>query len=616
MSDRPTNTSTDWRRRPRRERRDRSGTVPGQVQDRPVEPEQEVLPPGDEQEVVASRTLYSFIEPAVDLIATFGTPIVIAGIVGIIAGAVVLAFVPALRDPYGYITLGLGIGLVGLIALISLSTVFAAFLSRTGRYGVNSLVMLGAFLGIIVIINFISFGNNSRTDVTATQQFSLADSTRNLLRELDEPVQAIAFYRSDLASLQQDQIIRRAKVEDTLSEFQNRSNNFTYKFVDPDLEPEIARNYGVNQYESIVVEGMESGEVDIVQPTDQVYSELEQDLYTSILVATGQEQKKVYFLAGHGEKIISSTTGDGYSSIVEGLERDSYQVETLRWNPGEEDVSVPEDAALLVIAGPSGELPEAHARILGLYLQGKNADGAPRREGGRLIFLAEPDTKKSFQDFLGKWGVAVGDGYIRDLDRSVPSSPQTLRVQAYNYATAPPQIVQPRGTPLDVSFMPGATSLRPAANDRLRVPIPLAASSANSYLIDDVERTEPITDGEQSDPSGPFFPAMYVQAVGPVGGAAPTSEPPRNQISGLVVFGDSDFLANSFVNRGSGAAMFLNSANYLLGDYSLVSIRDYQYVFREWPLDNNQFNFVRFSSWFFLPGLMGLMAALVWWVRR
>jgi hypothetical protein len=62
--------------------------------------------------------------------------------------------------------------------------------------------------------------------------------------------------------------------------------------------------------------------------------------------------------------------------------------------------------------------------------------------------------------------------------------------------------------------------------------------------------------------------------------------------------------------------MFLNSANYLLGDFSLVSIHDRQFVFREFNLDQNQFNFVRFSSWFFLPGLMGLMAALVWWVRR
>lgn len=62
--------------------------------------------------------------------------------------------------------------------------------------------------------------------------------------------------------------------------------------------------------------------------------------------------------------------------------------------------------------------------------------------------------------------------------------------------------------------------------------------------------------------------------------------------------------------------MFLNSANFLLDDFSLVSIRDRPQVFREFNLDQNEVKFVRFSSWFFLPVLMGLMTGLVWWVRR
>ncbi len=96
----------------------------------------------------------------------------------------------------------------------------------------------------------------------------------------------------------------------------------------------------------------------------------------------------------------------------------------------------------------------------------------------------------------------------------------------------------------------------------------------------------------------------------------PSSQPPDNRFASLVVFGDADFLNNSFVDRGSGANLFLNTANYLLGDISLISIRDRQFVFREWNLDRNELNFVRFSSWFFVPGLMGLMATLVWWIRR
>ena len=166
--------------------------------------------------------------------------------------------------------------------------------------------------------------------------------------------------------------------------------------------------------------------------------------------------------------------------------------------------------------------------------------------------------------------------------------------------------------------MPGAASLRLLSEQNsLRLPSILAVTSSESYLIPDIERTEPLTTaGDLNDLKGVFSPALYVQSVRPVGAPALVGPPSGNEFSGLVVFGDADFVANSFVNRGGGSALFLNSANFLLGDISLVSIRDRAFVRREINLDQNQYDFVRFSSWFFLPGLMGLLASLVWWVRR
>ena len=635
MSDQPSDNSLDWRRRPRRERASR------EVAASEADSESAAAP---EEELVTSRTLFSYLEPVVDTIGSFGTPMVIAGIVGLVVGITLAAFVSSLRL-YGFITIGFSVVLLGLVTLIFLSSVFAAFISRTGRYGVNSLVMLAAFLGIVVVINFIAFGNITRVDTTATNQFSLAQRTRDLLDNLNQPVKATGFFVVDLpasvqAEVQRDLLVRQVKVEEKLREFENRSSKFSYEIKDPDLEPELARSLGVTQNESIVIEGLESGIADVVLPTDQFYTELEQDLYTSILVATGQGQKTVYFLTGHGERSIHGTGGDGYDSIRQGLEGDNYQVQTLRWDPLDTEVTVPDgscpageeigedgrcpsgvfplaNADLLVIARPTGELPDAHAEALNSYLAGRNPDGSGRREGGRMIFLAEPDTDESFLALLANWGVVVDRGYIRDLDGSVPGNPHTLRLERYNNSPLVSDISYPRGTPLQVAFMPGAAPIRfLAEEERVRIPIPLAVTTPNSYLIDDIERTDPVTEGDTADPQASFSPAVYVRGFGPVGAAAPTAQPPENETSGLVVFGDSDFIANSFADRGSGAALFLNSANFLLGDISLVSIRDRAFVRREINLDRNQYNFVRFSSWFFLPGLMGLMAALVWWVRR
>ena len=231
-----------------------------------------------------------------------------------------------------------------------------------------------------------------------------------------------------------------------------------------------------------------------------------------------------------------------------------------------------------------------------------------------MIFLAESETDRTFRNFLVRWGVLVDEGYILDLSRSVPGSPNILRLAAYN-PQAPTEIILPRGEPLQVSFMPGTTALG-MINDGLRLTLPLAATSAESYLIDDPDRTEPVTEGEDADRKGPFSPVVLIRSLGPVGSPAPVGQPADSEFSWLVVFGDSDFLANSFYGRGSGADLFLNSTNYLLGDFSLVSIRDKAFTFREFNLNRNEERFVRWSSWLFLPGLLALMAAFVWWVRR
>ena len=294
------------------------------------------------------------------------------------------------------------------------------------------------------------------------------------------------------------------------------------------------------------------------------------------------------------------------------MEGDNYEVANLSWALSDEEVTVPDDAALLVIAGPTGELPPAHANALDAYMAGRETDGEPRREGARLIFLAEHDTDDSFRAFLAFWGVVVTDAYIRDVEGSQPNAPRTLRVGIYN-PQAPPEIVAPRGQPLNVAFMPGAAAVQPIVEEtNTRTAIPIAATTQSARLISDIERTDPVDD----DPQRVFYPAVYLHIVGPVGSSAPTSQPPNNEVAGMTVFGDSDFIANGNVHRGSSAALFLNTANYLMGDFSLVSIRDREFIYREWNLDENEFNFVRFSTWLLLPGLMGLMAIVVWWVRR
>ena len=638
MASRPNSSDEgprDWRRRRRRR-----PAAPRSAEETPETAQDlgEGEQPESEEEQ-ASRPLVSLLEPAVNAVSVFGAPLLIAGIVGLVTGIVVVAFVSSMRI-YGIIDIIIGASLIGLVGAVFISSVIAAFLSRTGRYGVNTLILLGAFTAIVIVLNLVSFGNSQRVDVTATSQFSLSERTRDLLESLQSDIRVTAFYKAIEDTADAQVVARRNRVVSTLEEFEARSGRFSFRVVDPDLEPGIvAAFFGQRPTgfvtETVVVENLDSEEFDSLQPSDPTFGQLEQDLVTGLYVVTGQEHKTVYFLAGHGERNIDSGSSDGYAVLKQALEQENYQARSLVWPITDTDVEVPEDAALVVVGGPTSDLPEAHALALDLYLLGRDLSGERRRENGRLIFLAEPDTPDSWREFMVQWGVLMNQGYIRDLDASVPGLPQTLALNidfntlvnfnvqvlgssesAINSAyEAALEIVAPEGQQLQNVFMPDATPLLPF-NDGVRLPLALGFTSTNSYLIEDPDRSDPVTEGENADPRGPFIPVMLMRSAGKVGMEVPEDGPADSDISLILTFGDADFVSNSSVGRGSGLDMFVNSANYMLGDYSLVSIRPKAFAFRELILDRNEYDFVRFSSWLFLPGLMALAAGLVWWLRR
>ena len=272
-------------------------------------------------------------------------------------------------------------------------------------------------------------------------------------------------------------------------------------------------------------------------------------------------------------------------------------------------------AAVVVIAGPTRNMAIVEFDALDAWI----------RDGGRAIFMLDPPVPNSFRALLEPWGIAVGDTTIVDAGSSLFGDARSPLLQSGQYI-GNVKITEnldtalfPRSTPIEISL----------AQEKIPPWVeytPLARTTSLSWKTLDPQRDN--FDPGAGDVFGPFDVVMVVHACGVIGVESDATLVPggRSRRCGtaegivdpttLVIFGDSDFAANSFAAYSTNLDFFLNSVNFATEDFDLISIRPKPFAFRELVVTSQEFDFIRFSSWFLLPSAVGLASVLVWWRRR
>src|SRR6476646_3273952 len=153
-------------------------------------------------------------------------------IIGMVFWLGVAALLAATGIKYGtqgkeqYVSYLLYAGLVCLLIYVlgQWRDIVKSFSSPQGRYGSLAGVSVLGVLGIPVAINYIGPRQNKRWDLTANQQFSLSDQTKNVLSKLDVPLQITVFAEET----------NFGRYRERLSEYEYASKKVSTEYVDPD----------------------------------------------------------------------------------------------------------------------------------------------------------------------------------------------------------------------------------------------------------------------------------------------------------------------------------------------------------------------------------------------
>jgi len=452
--------------------------------------------------------------------------------------------------------------------------------AHSRRVVVRCSALVGAVTAAVILVNIALSGSGAALDLTADRQYTLADQSAELCREIGElPVEGrphLLFFEDALIA---DDVKLLVAQYDAHCDMEVR-------WLQGQEAPPEARAI-LASYETTVIACVGTRCEPVGYPS-------EGNITNSLLRLTRMRTPVVYFLVGHGEVDLASEADRGYSSLAGALRDEGFD---LRAYVGPTQRTVPADADAIVIAAPERDLLPGELEALDAYLTG----------GGRLLVLLEPDSATNLHELLVRWGFGLPDGIVADertsplLDDPTPLSLLVNHFSGYHPVT---RKLNRRHMVLLPSSRVVTAAHKPQRGDELQ---PLVYSTRSAWLESDLESAL----GGRSisaDPEEPGQQPLPVAAAGRY---------PRGDVEArIVVFGDRDFASNRLLPTLYNRDLALNAILWLTEDEERIALRPKGATPDQDPLTIHQtlayFYFLAFA----LPEALLLLGIHAWYRQR
>lgn len=316
---------------------------------------------------------------------------------------------------------------------------------RSASHSIFSSAFTVIVIAIVIILNIgvtiLSDRMHLDIDLTSTQMFSLSDTAKGSVNQIDSDITITFCQDRDYL----EKFKEMDYIVNTALDMARENDHIHVRFINSVLEPQMFKGYidenlstatSITPTDIIVEKGDASkrGENDSVPEfrhlraascfvsdpnTGVVWAyNGEETLVAASLAVTATEVPKAYFTLGHGE----SATPEFINVVTNA----GYDVSTIDLSKAD----IPIDCRLLIINNPRFDFmgynihnPEAVSEIekIDKYLEGNST----------LMVFKDPDVASltNLDEFLHEWGISFGNGVISDLANSLSPDGTALVAQ-------------------------------------------------------------------------------------------------------------------------------------------------------------------------------------------
>lgn len=288
-------------------------------------------------------------------------------------------------------------------------------------------IMVAFLIALFLAINVIVINLDlTPIDFTKEKLYTLSDESKNQISQTEQNVTLYFFGYTE-----EDTTITLAK------QYEDINDKITVQIINTSERPDLASQYGVSQNSRLVVVQSsqrykiidESEMYTYDSSTYQTIDITEQKLTNAILDVTIAKKPQIYFLTGHGEYGIDSSSLMGKLKVY--IENDINDVNTLDLLTSD----MPETCDVLVIANPTSDFTDLETEKIQNYI---NA-------GGKIMWLQDPYVFNStntdgtnltnVNKILSQFGISFSKGVVCEQSTSnmIANSPDIIIPQmTYN----------------------------------------------------------------------------------------------------------------------------------------------------------------------------------------
>jgi hypothetical protein len=291
----------------------------------------------------------------------------------------------------------LALGCVTLVALeIALAPMRDAGGVERPRIRAASTAAASATVALFALglLNFAAVRLDWRRDFSVNAPSAPSSSTLSLLEGAKTPVHITLFFERGSPAL--------TEIRDYFDAMKARGA--TVDVLDHAFDPNLAAKLKVAKNGTVAIASGERSETWFVgterDAVQRKAKKLDEEVRTRISKVT-RDEKKIYFTSGHGERELKAARpGErpSVSSMKKLLEQLNTKVEPLGISSGLSE-KVPDDAALVVIAGPTAPFLESEVAALVAY----------KERGGAFFILLDPGADVGLTPLLSSLAVAMSN---------------------------------------------------------------------------------------------------------------------------------------------------------------------------------------------------------------